>query len=248
MADITTEFTYDGIPDLPEGQVMPQQAPPPMPQVNRGDARPVNGIPQFEVVPVRKADGSYANVEFVSILTPGDPKSVPRMKVTDRIRQMYAPWYERWRKGLEVSAHGTPLEMFPRLTPAQVRELKGLNIFTVEDLAEVADANLHRLPMGMTLKKEAGIWLKSKKETDAIEAQVRENQAQRDAMAMLEKQNADLMRRLEALETQKAEPAPVAEPIGSGGVQSSDFATALSREIDNKADAAPKRGRKKKEA
>ena len=51
---------------------------------------------------------AYEAVEYVTILTPGDPKSAPRHKVNDHIRRKYAAHYQHWRAGLEMSPSGTP--------------------------------------------------------------------------------------------------------------------------------------------
>lgn len=169
-----------------------------------GPGRPMNGIPRFELEAKRRPDGTYENVEYVTILTSGDPKAAPRHKVTDAIREKYKPWYEHWRAGLETSPTGTPLEMWPILKPAQVHELKAINIFTVEQLAEIADNNLHRIPMGRTLKNQAAAWLQTKKEADGVEAARRENQTLKDGMSVLEEQVKALSAKLE--ETQASEP------------------------------------------
>lgn len=190
-------FTHDNIPALPDypgahpltGQPQPGQAAP----------APVHGIPIFELVPRRLNDGTFINVEFVSILTPGDTKSVPRHKVTESLRQQYAYHYDLWKRGLAVSPVGTPLEMWSILTPAQVHELKASNIFTVEQLAEVSDANLNRLPLGTVLRQQARDYLESKKDTDLLAMRTAENQALRDGQAMLQKHLDELTSELKAL-------------------------------------------------
>jgi len=241
MSNVSTEFTHDNIPDLPSGpdDNLPPQAGPQQPQQNfrQGDARPSAGIPKFETVAVRRNDGTYANVEYVSIITPGDNKAMPRHKVTDAIRQKYEPWYVMFRKGLESSAHGIPLEMFPRLTPAQVRHLKGINVFTVEDLANIADSNLHQIPMGATMKKDAALWLKSKLETDAVENANRENEALKDSLAMLERQNAEMAARFDALEAEKMEDK--VEVVHAEPEPETNMAAALNNAVDKKRRGRP---------
>lgn len=202
-----TQFTYEGIPALPASEEMP--APPVHPvapvQPAAQVASPENGIPLFELVARRNTDGSYRNIEMVSILIPGNPKSIPRHKVTDSIRARYRPYYEAWKSGLEMAPVGTPLEMWPPLTPAQVRELKAINVFTVEQLGNISDADLHRIPMGEMLRRQARQWLEEKKNADASAAQVAENQALKDAIGLLEQQNKELDARLTALIDEKVE-------------------------------------------
>ena len=232
-----SSYSHTDIP-LPEG---PMPAPtfdePRSPQGYQGDRPPAtDGIPRFFTKPVRLGDGSYVNVEYVEILTPGDNKASPVQKVTDRTRQKYGWHYDRFRRGLEVSREGVPLEMFPVLDPAQVMMLKAVNVFTVEDLAGVSDANLHRIPMGLTLRRDAQTWLKSKKETDVIDKQNQTMAAQQSNMQMMERQIAELAQRLEAAEAKKAEPLPEA-PKGDM------LAEALDRAADNAEPEKRKPGR-----
>jgi hypothetical protein len=197
------------IPGLPQGPVaFPQQPPQPSQQFGQGGNTPQNGIPLFEIVPVRYASGEYVNVEYVNILTPGDPKSVPRHKVTDIHRQMYKPWYDAWKQGQVMAPVGTPLEMWPILTPAMVHTLKAVNIFTVEQLAGVADSNIHRIPMGHDLKNKAVAWLKEKKDVDSFENSRREKEAMAESLRMQDEKIASLQQALE-----KATAAMSAQPV-----------------------------------
>jgi hypothetical protein len=184
MTQPLTQFTYDGIPPLPSG---PEAGlpPPPMTGFNQGSQRPSNGIPRFEIVARKQSDGSFKNVEFVTILTPGDPKASPRHKVTNTHRQIYARYYDLWRRGLEASPSGTPLEMYPVMTPALVHTLKALNIFTVEQLRDIPDSYDHQLPMARTMKNQAKKWLDGKKDADAISKQDAENASLKDQLKMM---------------------------------------------------------------
>lgn len=173
--------------------------------------RAANGVAMFELKPVLNADGTYTNVEYVTIITPGDPRAAPCKKVTDAIRQKYAFYYDQWRRGLEVSREGSPLEMWPLMTPALVRMLKVQNIFTVEELAQVADTALAGVPMGETLRRQAREWLKAKADSDAVANSVREKDAVIQANKILESQLHDLASRLSAMEAERA--APVVEDL-----------------------------------
>ncbi len=183
---------------------LPNSGPVPQPQVNA--PRPqAYGIPRFRLVPIHTAADGWKNVEFVDILTPGDNKSMPSHKVNDRIRQMYPVEYDRWRKGLEMAPEGWPLEMWPVLSPAQVYALKAINIFTVEQLTQIADSSLAVIPMGKTLRNQAQAALKAKKESDSVESERRKNELLKDTVAMMEERLAAMQAQLDA----KA--APVAE-------------------------------------
>lgn len=255
-----TSFSYDHNIPLPEG---PADALP-SPTFEQGQRAPVFGRPIFFHQARKKTQENgetvYENVECVRILTPGDTKAVPELKVTDPIRRKYNAEYTAWKQGLQVSQRGTPLEAFPTLTPALIMQLKAENIFTVEDLAGLPDSSLHRIHMGQTLKTNAKVWLESKKDSDAIERTVRENQALKDQMKMMEQQIADIARRQTSAQPA---PAPVEQlpaftpgtpwgapealqPAPSGNTAMAD---ALSAAVDKQAAEPEKRkpGRPKKE-
>lgn len=236
-----TTFSYDhNIPlpaDAPEAL--------PSPTFQQGQTAPSQGRPLFfhQARKRIQTDGAsvYENIECVKILTPGDTKAVPELKVTDAIRRKYAYEYGMWKNGLQVSQRGIPLEMFPMLTPAVIMELKALNIFTVEDLAGLPDSSLHRVHMGQTLKVNAKAWLENKKDSDVIERQTRENNALKDKMAMLERQIQEISSRPAPVAAEAPAVQPTvwmppgdAAPVGS-------FADALSAAVDQKADEPSRR-------
>jgi len=131
-------------------------------------------------------------VEMVSITTAGDTRAVPVFKVNDVTRQKYRWYYDLWKQGLQATPRGTPLESWPILTSDQVRSLKANNVFTVEHLAAMADANENRMPMIRTLKNQAKEWLAEKGKIQEKDAARAENDQLRGAISMLEQQIAEL--------------------------------------------------------
>lgn len=170
-------------------------APPSAPQLA---VPPGEGVPRFILVP-KYIGGTWVNVEYVDILTPGDPKASPRHKVTDGIRQAYAKAYADWRNGLEAAPVGWAIEHWPVLNPAQVLNLKALNIFTVEQLAQMADGNLHHIPMGKTLKNQAIAAITAKEKSDAVEVTRRENESLKGSVKFMEDQMAAMQAQIAAL-------------------------------------------------
>lgn len=221
------KFTYEGIPPLPEGPsvaetILPSPGLPVPPQqfnMPQAAAAPGHGIPLFELIARKLPDGSFMNIEAVQILTPGDTKATPMRKVTDEIRIKYRAYYEVWKAGLKMSPVGTPLEMWPLLTPALVMQLKTANIFTVEQLSNIADVHLHLLPTGQLLRQQAKDWLEVKDKSDKVTQQTAENQALKDNQRQMADTIASLQAQLAAMQaqmngnpaTQAAAPAPVAD-------------------------------------
>lgn len=196
MTDFAYSLQGERLPSLPDDVAMQNLPPPPMsPQqqfgMNGGGGRPTFGIPKFFINPVRKPNGEYENVEMVEIITPGDPKATPVRKVTDGVRAKYRDYYEHWKRTQTMAPIGTPLEMWPEMTPAMVHQLKASNIFTVEQLAAIADANLGNIPFGKTIRNKAQAWLDVKEKSDAVSAAATQAQAMQDAMRMMEERNAE---------------------------------------------------------
>lgn len=214
------------IPDLPvdPNPVIPGQGPQ---QLHQGMQRPMGGVPKFflDPRPITNPDGSVTvhHIEMVSVITPGDPKSTPCHKVTDAIRQQYAAEYESWRQGVEQIPSGWPLDLWRVLTIDQVHHLKSLNIFNVEQIAEMADSNLHRIPMGRTLKNQAIAALKEKERQDGVETMRVKDEMNQQAISQLEDRNSELESQLLNLTakidemlalqtTPEPEPAPTTAP------------------------------------
>lgn len=185
----------------------PQVATPPMPQPMQqfqpNMIRPGDAVPRFRMVAKRLPDGTFHNVEYVSLLTPGDNKAVAERKVTPYLREKYRYQYDMWRQGIETGPTGTPLEIWPGLNASQVAMLKANNVFTVEQLRDAPDSCGAYIPMFRTLKMQAGAFLENKDSADAAASRETELNAMRQGMSMLEKQNAELMEKLNELLTEK---------------------------------------------
>ncbi len=247
MSDFAYALQGDRLPALPDDVAMPHLPPPPVSPSQQfgmnGGGRPSYGIPKFFIKPVRNRNGEYTNVEMVEIITPGDPKATPVQKVTDGVRAKYRDYYEHWKRSQTMAPVGTPLEMWPEMTPAVVHQLKASNIFTVEQLAAIADSNLGNIPFGKTIRNKAQAWLQVKEKSDAVSAAAMQTQAMQDAMRMMEEsvakekaemkaENATLkaqldaiLKRLGAPETPVEAPAaPETPKRGPGRPRASDAA------------------------
>lgn len=86
--------------------------------------------------------------ERVEIIMPGNPLTRPVQRVTDEHRERWPKEYEAFKKGEELSHEGTPLEYWPVLNRAMIRELKALDIYTIEQVAELSDLAVQRIGMG----------------------------------------------------------------------------------------------------
>lgn len=139
MTVITSWVENDGMP------------PDPRAATNGAPARP-GVFPRFYLDKVQTLDPSgrtiWVDRERVEILIAGDVKSRAVHNVTDAIRAQYPQHYAAFKAGLELSHQGTPLEVWGRLSPAIVENLRRLNVHTVEALAEIPDSALIEVGMG----------------------------------------------------------------------------------------------------
>jgi hypothetical protein len=91
----------------------------------------------------------FDEVDFVEIRVPGDTTfalDVPaRQDHKDRFPMHWARYMNS--HGADGTETGTALEAWPRLSRAQVEELKALKFRTVEQIASAADAQLQRIGM-----------------------------------------------------------------------------------------------------
>lgn len=105
----------------------------------------------------------FDEVEYVRIIIPGDNNTVIDNPVNQEYRIRFAEKYERFKKGLSQSSSGTPLEMWPQMTVGLVAELKAMQIFTVEQLAELSDSLAQRIMGSHELRRRAQVFLDSAK-------------------------------------------------------------------------------------
>ncbi len=110
--------------------------------------------------------------------------------------------YERWKKGQEVPEFGTPLKMWPALTPAQLKLVQQVGFRTVEDIAQANEEGIRRMGMGgRALKDKATAWLKSAEDHGKVAEELtvlkRQNEDKDRKIADLEKAIAELASRVE---------------------------------------------------
>lgn len=90
----------------------------------------------------RKGTQNTTTVEKISRLSkPGLDGAVTP------IWEALKPFYERWKEGKEAPVNGTPLAAWPGATPHLVKALEPYHIRSVEDLADLTDGTMARIPL-----------------------------------------------------------------------------------------------------
>jgi hypothetical protein len=116
-------------------------------------------------------------VEIVQIRVAGDQFSSVCHPVDQAIKQRFHREYKRWKESkTQMTVTGTPINMWPAITPQKVAELRLSNIHSVEDLADMADTYIEKIFEGRTLRDKARAWLAQAKDGAAAMKFAAENE------------------------------------------------------------------------
>ena len=123
--------------------------------------------------------------------------------------QAYRSAYKQWKETQEVPEFGTSILQCSLFSPAQIKMIQAANIRTIEELAAATEEGLSRIGMGgRALKSKAQAWLDSA-DTGKTTAELDSMRIRNEA---LEADNADLRKRMEAMESTLASLQSVKEP------------------------------------
>jgi hypothetical protein len=113
---------------------------------------------------VEEGRNVYRDVEFVTIRIPGDKTlSIHRpVNVSDKHR--FPMQYQAFKNAAGQLLSGTPLQTWPGITPAQVKELEYFNVRTVEQLASMADTGAAQMMGVQKLKRSAQQYIAAAKD------------------------------------------------------------------------------------
>lgn len=181
---------------------------------------------QFLLEPVEDRDASEKvgypvyNDRAMAIITPAGSKDNVKRPVDEwlamlrkEVRQDRFPeeWlrhyekaYEYFLKGEELPLTGSPIKLWPGVTPSQCKTLIDLHVLTVEDLAQCNEETIARMGMGgRALKQKAMDYLSSAsdhgKVTLEMETLRRDLAASEEANKELREQVTGLAKQVEAL-------------------------------------------------
>lgn len=115
---------------------------------------PLNFWKEYEPQP----DGAVKEIEYVEWTRRGTQNATTVEKVgrlskpdlngnTNLVWQALKPFYESWKSGQDAPIDGTPLAAWPGATPQLVKALEPYHIRSVQDLAELTDGTLAKIPV-----------------------------------------------------------------------------------------------------
>jgi hypothetical protein len=152
----------------------------------------------------------FKDEEWIKIMVPGDRHNTVERPVqrtgiipTDDCMR-FARQYERFRAQQAQPAHeGTPLSLWPQIPAPLAEELRFINIFTVEQLATLADTYIHKVPMGSQWKQKASDFVKAMQDASVVN-KMQAELAQRDNdIETLKQALKDQAARIEELERKR---------------------------------------------
>lgn len=143
----------------------------------------------------------YEDRDYVGITNPGSRDEVIRRADEKAREDDFVAWaYRKWKATQEQPVDGTALETVAFLSKAQVMELKGVNIVTLEQLAELPDTAKQRFMGAEALQKQARAYLQNAKD-NAVVVRLQAELHQRDqTIAMMQKQMDQMSARFDEMQ------------------------------------------------
>ena len=112
----------------------------------------------------------FADSIYIKIQVPNQVDCVPR-PLQEKDKTRFPKTWEAYVTGKEPAESGFPLDQWPQITTGEVKVCQANHIKTVEQLADTADSNIHRLgPGGSSMKNKAIKFLKERDGTDELRA------------------------------------------------------------------------------
>jgi hypothetical protein len=142
----------------------------------------------------------FYDAEYIQVIVPGS-RDVSTFPMDDHYRRRFQKRYDAWKANTASNTlDGTLLSELPWMSKSQIAELNYSNVFTVEQLASLSDANAQKFMGNFQLRERAKNYLAAA----AGEAPMLKLQAaleERDNhIQVLERKVNDLMAAFEKLE------------------------------------------------
>ena len=110
----------------------------------------------------KQARPIFYEQDYIHVITPGS-RDIFVAPMDDMYRKRFAKRYQEWkeREKQEGTIEGTLLAELPWMTKSQIAELNYSNIFTVEQLAGLSDANAMQFMGNQQLRQKAKLYLEA---------------------------------------------------------------------------------------
>lgn len=165
----------------------------------------------FRLEYIPQPDGTIKEIEVVEYTRKGSqgattPVRVDHLKRTkpgsdpDPVWVALKPYYENWKAGKEAPIDGTPLAAWPGATPQLVKALEPFHIRSVEDLANLTDATMARVPVPgiRAFRNQATSFIEAQKTTAVVARDLAAKDKQIEALSSEVEELKELVKSLAA--------------------------------------------------
>jgi hypothetical protein len=179
----------------------------------------------------------YKDVEYAILTPPGGQLVVPK-PVTPELIERFRPQYEAWKRDEELPENGTHIRMWPVATPAEIKQLLGAQVRTIEAVSEMNESTLKQVGMGArALKDKATSWLDSAKLSGITAEKLQTLKVANDDLTLL---NEQLTARNEELKLQLTKERRENKTVDIGDLQDENSALKIEvAELHGKLKSAP---------
>lgn len=148
----------------------------------------------------------YDDRVYVMIMVPGDKDSIVHRAAWQKDFDRFPDQYSKFlNKQDQTYGSGTPLKVIPWLSGSQIKELEFFNCFTVEQLANMADAHAAKFMGLQSLKAKAKDFLEAAKGAAPMVALREEIEKKDSELKAANEQITSLAQRLQRLEEAQAQ-------------------------------------------
>lgn len=155
--------------------------------------------------------------EYIMIMVPGDKDSIVHRPATEMDKRRFEERYDKWKRKVgDQTQSGTPLKMVPWLNSSQVKEMEYFNVYTLEQLASLADNHAQKFIGINALRQRAKDAIQAAKEAAPLQAIRAEIESKDNELKAALQAIKDQAARIELLErAMKDGPAPGKSEIKS---------------------------------
>lgn len=101
----------------------------------------------------------YDDIEVIEVRIPGEKEPVV-VAATEWHKRRFPAQYEAFKKGVDQSQSGTPLDLLFPASPSTVKQLQSFHIYSIQQLAAISDSAKSQIPMGQSLVDRAKDYLR----------------------------------------------------------------------------------------
>jgi hypothetical protein len=134
----------------------------------------------------------FDQVAFIRIFTPGS-RDVFVSRASEVYQRRFERQWDRFQRANTEAVDGTPLEQATWVTVAQIAELKSVNCYTIENLADMSDVLIGKMMGALGLRERARKFLAAAKEAAPLLKLTSELEKRDAEINLLKQQMQDIL-------------------------------------------------------